>query len=302
MEHILEFLTFKQTLLENNKINKIYKWLFKNIIPDIKIKKYMDGCIIEDGAIFIGHNYFIGVDIPNTNDIKKFLENFQENNDKEEILKTIIEISNYSISDPDSIINCKNSYFYFPTRFFFDIKTLDGVAIKNIVNGDQILRIFLASKTSNSRMTLDNLLIIDPKPNKSFLRSVINALDLKGSSMNLINDLFIKDRVEFFRILGDSSGIQFSKQQLKDIIALPGFSKVTKTGVFSNSETQDIINRRTILIHQNNADAEIFFNLNDQIKNAPKESQVAFYKTIKKPSIKEKFSKYEEVKLWYEMN
>jgi hypothetical protein len=149
-----------------------------------------------------------------------------------------------------------------------------------------------------TRLTLDELdFIFDGKPRKSFLRSVINHLEL-GSSRDKLMEYIRKNRLELFRVLG-KQGIQFSKEELKEIIALPAFIKITTTGTFANADTNDIINRRSVIKYQDACDGELFIEVINSIDT--QDAREAFAKTIKFKSIAEKFKDHPEAMLWIKL-
>lgn len=148
------------------------------------------------------------------------------------------------------------------------------------------------------RMTLDEFdQIFDGKPRKSFLRSVINLLELSTSRGKLM-EYIRKNRLELFRVLG-KKGIQFTKEELKEIILLPAFTKVTTTGTFANADTNDIINRRAVIKYQDACDGELFMDIINSIETD--EAKEAFAKTIRFKAIQEKFKDHPQAALWIKL-
>jgi hypothetical protein len=152
---------------------------------------------------------------------------------------------------------------------------------------------------NHKALTLEEIYyIFDNKPNKMFLRSVVNQLDLNGTNRDFLMKNIKENKFDLFRLLG-KQGIQFSKSEIKEIISLPAFSLITTSGTMGSSDTADIINRRAVIAYQSACDDEIFFEVLATIKDDS--AREAFGKTIRKKSLKEKFKNYPSVLVWMEL-
>jgi hypothetical protein len=148
-------------------------------------------------------------------------------------------------------------------------------------------------------LTLEEIyFIFDDRPNKMFLRSIVNQLNLNGTERSFLMKNIKQNKFDLFRILG-KQGIQFNKQELKEIVSLPSFSLVTTSGTMGSSDTADIINRRAVIVHQSACDDEIFFDVLNTIKDS--NTKESFVKTLRKKSLREKFKNYPSVLVWLEL-
>jgi hypothetical protein len=153
---------------------------------------------------------------------------------------------------------------------------------------------------NHKRITLDAIdTMFKGKPSKALLRSILSELDLQGSSKSLLIDYIKRDRIDIFRVIGKSNTIQLSKEELREVISLPQFNRKSTSGLIGSAETADIVNRRSVLLHQDAADGEIFMELVNSITDEDTKSR--FQKTLKRKVVLEKFKDYPEVMLWIKM-
>ncbi len=169
---------------------------------------------------------------------------------------------------------------------------------KTVIFIDKNLMYSLFPDTAEA-LTLEEIyFIFDNKPNKMFLRSVVNQLDLNRTNRDFLMKNIKENKFDLFRLLG-KQGIQFNKNELSEIISLKSFSLVTTSGTMGSSDTADIINRRAVIVHQSACDDEIFFNVLDTITDS--NAKESFTKTLRKKSLREKFKNYPPVLVWLEL-
>jgi hypothetical protein len=177
--------------------------------------------------------------------------------------------------------------------------SLDQQEVADIYdNGNMDLKYSLFPDTMKP-LTLDDIhYIFDEKPNKSLLRSVVNELDLNSSDRVLLMKYVSAGKFEFFRVLG-KQGIQFSKDELKIIVNHPNFIRVTTTGTMASKDTNDIINRRAVILYQDACDSEIFTTMISSIKD--QHTKDVFLRSFKRKSVEEKFKNQPEILLWLKL-
>jgi hypothetical protein len=134
-----------------------------------------------------------------------------------------------------------------------------------ITDGDEIYRLIC---DDHSGIKLEELqAIVGKKVPKTMLRSIVNLLNLEGSDRALLMEYVRTGRFDLFRILKEDGGVQFTKEELLEIVDLECFSLVTFTGTFGSKETVDIMNRRAVIFHQDSCDADVVFKIIDGIKD-----------------------------------
>jgi hypothetical protein len=183
------------------------------------------------------------------------------------------------------------------------LKKLDLIASSlNFMDNDSWGRTYVGFTKDNqrynivfegeTRLTLDDIVEIlgveiTTLP-KSFWRGAIQDINLSGSSKSLLMDIIRKDRVDIFRVIG-KQGTQFTKDELKEIIALPFFLRKTTSGIIGGGETADIVNRRAVILHQDAADEEIVMDIINSFELSEVHEKERFFKTLGKKSVVEKY-------------
>jgi hypothetical protein len=154
---------------------------------------------------------------------------------------------------------------------------------------DQRYNIMFEGET---RLTLDDIVEIlgveIATLSKSFWRGAIQDINLSGSSKSLLMDIIRNDRVDIFRVIG-KQGTQFTKEELKEIIALPFFIRKTTAGIMGRGETADIANRRAVILHQDAADEEVVMDIINSFNISEVSEKERFFKTLGKKSVAEKY-------------
>jgi len=123
---------------------------------------------------------------------------------------------------------------------------------------------------------------------KSFWRGILQDIDLFRSNKLLLMDLIKNDRVDIFRVIG-KQGTQFTKEELKEILALPFFLRKTTSGIIGRGETADMVNRRAVILHQDAADEEIVMDIINSFELSEVHEKERFFKTLGKKSVAEKY-------------
>lgn len=236
----------------------------KDLLQKITIDIDNQSKIIDIGS---GYEFYYKTDRPTNDQVKDFLATFESKKDRLDKLDKILAVFNNDISVDEPAWGRHHSGFQ--------------------VNGDTYKFTFEDSK----KITLDDIaymtgsdLIDIPK---SFWRGTLQNINLGLSSKSKIMELIIKDRVDIFRIIGKRSGVQLTNEELKTLIALPHFSRITSSGLIGRGETADIVNRRSVIFHQDACDDDIVLEIMNTFEtNQAKES---FMKSLNRKSIVEKF-------------
>jgi hypothetical protein len=163
-------------------------------------------------------------------------------------------------------------------------------------------KIKLIIPNENRLLTLDDIfeLLDEKKITKKFLRKIIGQIDLHNSSSDNILKLIEGDKIDAFRIIGKKHQIQLDRDNLLKLVKTEKFNRQTTSGVFGGIETADIVNRRAVILYQNNIDFEIFSEIIDGIKD--EYSRKSFLKTLNKKSILNKFNNIDErISLWIKL-
>jgi len=225
-------------------------------------------------------NFYAEVETPSKEEIKKFLSSM---NRKDMLLSRLDDIT--------SILNWSDE----------GDKGWGGI-YAGFIKDDIVYRIVFKGDV---RLTIDDIfevtgLSIDDIP-KAFWRGVLQDLNLVKSTKSYLMQLMRDDRVDIFRIIGKRTEVQFTKEELKEIIALPNFTKVTRSGLIGSvGDTADIVNRRSVLFHQDACDDEIVLDmLNSFNSTVDKES---FIKSLKRKSILEKYKDSPVIQLLTKLN
>ena len=130
--------------------------------------------------------------------------------------------------------------------------------------------------------------LFDGKPRKSFLRSILYYLDLDSSKRELVIEYTMKEKFDFFRILGKQANFEFTKEELLEIINRKNFSKKTSTGTFGATDSADIMNRRAIILHQKNVDEKVFMAILDSL-SGDSDGLEKFLKTAQRDKVLERW-------------
>jgi hypothetical protein len=233
------------------------KDLLENIIIDVENA-------VDAGS---GYEFFYKTDRPTNDQIKTFLEGFGTKKEKTEKVDKLLAILAYDMSTKDA--------------------GWGGVYAGFSLNGNTYKFTFESSK----RITLEDLnYILDSDVAtlpKSFWRGALQNINLKDSSKSKIMELMIKDRADIFRILGKRSGVQLTVEELKTIVALPHFSRVTSSGLIGQGETADIVNRRAVIFHQDACNDEVVIELLNSF--GTNESRESFMKSLNRKAVTDKF-------------
>jgi hypothetical protein len=213
-----------------------------------------------------GINYYAEIQAPSKEKIKEFISGINKK-DMLNILDDIASILNWS-DEGD--------------------KGWGGIFAGFLKDND----IYRAIFKGDTRLTVDEILEITgldiSEIPKTFWRGTLQDLNLVKSSRNYLIQLMKDDRADIFRIIGKRTEVQFTKDELKEIVLLPSFIKVTRSGLIGSvGDTADIVNRRAVLFYQDACDDEIVLDmLNSFNSTVDKES---FMKSLKRKSIVEKY-------------
>jgi hypothetical protein len=234
---------------------------------DIDFKKRKEDLKTFNGVeyqIYYRHDGF-------TNDqIKNFLNsNFSSKVEKLKVLDDLAHILNYNIEIDDN-----KSWGHSHAGF-------------TLKDGNTYTFWF----SSSSRLKLQDIVeILDEdllKIPKSFWRGTLQNINLKDSDRKLIMDLMVNDRADIFRIIGKKSEVQLTTDELKTIVGLTHFTRVTSSGLIGRGETADIVNRRAVILHQDNCNDEIVLEIINGFNSS--NDRDSFMKSLNKKSVIEKF-------------
>jgi hypothetical protein len=237
----------------------------KDLLEKITIDvKNLENVVGTDSS----YEFFYKTDRPTNDQIKTFLEGFETKKEKLNKTDKLLAVLSYDMLATGA------SWGGYSSGFKLD--------------GDTYKFTFESSK----RVTLDELayiLNIDIMTiPKSFWRGSLQNINLESSSKFKIMELMTKDRADIFRILGKKSGVQLTVEELKTIVALPHFSRVTSSGLIGRGETADIVNRRSIIFHQDACNDEVVIELLNSF--GTNESKQSFMKSLNRKAVTEKFN------------
>jgi hypothetical protein len=150
---------------------------------------------------------------------------------------------------------------------------------------------------SDAALSFSDLIDIlgDVKPTKAFLRSILGELVLVETDKPKLLEYLKQDKLDIFRVIGKGSGLQFTKSELLEIIALPEFTRKTTSGLIGGQETADIVNRRAVILHQDETDEEVIMEVINTISDAHERER--FFISLNKKSTREKYEKYPSIQV-----
>jgi len=152
-------------------------------------------------------------------------------------------------------------------------------------------------RKNDKGLTLDEIdSLLDGNSSKQLLRSILYHIDLKNSDRDLVVKYTLNNKFDMFRILGKAAGFQFTTEELLKIVEMPSFTRVTTTGTFGSGETADIINRRAVIMHQDNVNSEVFNSLLGSFND--ENAKERFLKTLNTNTLQKKYEDFPDILLW----
>lgn len=228
----------KKELLQN--------FLFPNGMPDSLERER----IFEKGAGYHGDQPFYMYDESQCADIKEYASNLKNATERDEFIKDAISVLNAHTGEYEG---------------WFRIAEDGDTEIKY---GQERQRTLSMMPGNTRKFTIEEVesLMGGKKVPKGLLRSIINKLDLEGSSKDKLFSYMVDGRIEAFRLLNER-GLQFSKDQLSQLIDSEAFNNTSSAGVFGSSDRADVVNRRAVVFYQDACDSDLVFKMLDGIQD-----------------------------------
>jgi hypothetical protein len=246
----------------------IEKFLFPNGLP-----KFIDKSRIKTSEELTNKDYkFYVIDPIGPDKIKDYMSNYSKKSEKDSFVKYMAFLF-WNLLDGD--------------RKDYPLITL------YLTDGNEKYEIAV----SNSRLSISDLYSIfgaNYKFSKSFIRSVIGNLEMEELDKPFLMKLMKENRIEIYRVL---SKIQFSKSELLEISKYDSFNLMTNSGTFGNLERLDVANKRSLILHQNETDSELFMEMFNGIEPGDAYGKESLLKGLKRNSVKEKFKDSPDVLL-----
>jgi hypothetical protein len=155
----------------------------------------------------------------------------------------------------------------------------------------------------NKKYTLDDVaFIFNGNPTKKMLSAILDSLDIKNSSKEIIMKYIFNGKIEPYRFLGGNTLIQFSKEELLSIIENENFvarRSIPFVSASCNLAKSDTTNRYRLLRYQDNIDEEIFNKVFETVNDVLSKDKLKHLTKLKK--FNEKIEKFDEIKLWFRL-
>jgi hypothetical protein len=224
----------------------IQNFLFPNGMPDSLERER----IFEQGAGYHGDQPFYMYDESQCADIKQYASNLKNATERDDFIKDAISLLNAHTGEYEG-------WFKIGEENYTEIKY-----------GQERQKILAMMPSKTRRFTIEEVESImgGKKIPKGLLRSIINKLDLDGSNRDKLFSYMLDGRVEAFRLLNER-GVQFTKEQLSQLIDSEAFNNTSSAGVFGSSDRADVVNRRAVVFHQDACDSDLVFKMLDGIKD-----------------------------------
>jgi hypothetical protein len=245
----------------------IQNFLFPNGMPESLERDK----VFQQGAGYHGDQPFYMYDESQCADIKQYASNLNNATERDEFIKDAISVLNAHTGEYEGWIR------------------IGEEGDTEVKHGQERQRILSIMPSNTRAFTIEEveLLMNGKKIPKGLLRSVINKLDLEGSGKDKMFSYMLDGRVEAFRLLNER-GLQFTKEQLSQLIDSEPFNNPSSSGVFGGSDRADVVNRRSVVFHQDACDSDLVFRMLDSIKD--QKAKEAFILSLTRWSkVREKF-------------